>query len=562
MSFTGKFKIGLKYKKLSVVFFVLMISLSLFFLSFEQKEADRFEIVKNLDIFTSLFKEVNSLYVDETLPGELMNSGIEGMLNSLDPYTTFYPESEIEDYKIMTTGQYGGIGARIKNIKEKAVVDEIFENSPAMKTGLKTGDIIIKVDGKEITEKLAQDLSKLLKGTPGTDVEITVERPGLLNPLVFNFKREEIKISSVPFYGMINNEVGYIKMSSFTKQVSEEVKEAFLDLKKNKNMKKLIFDLRGNPGGLLFESINIVNFFTKKDEKVVETRGKIKDWTKVYKNINQPIDLEMPIVVLVDEGSASASEIVSGSLQDMDRAIILGNNTYGKGLVQTTVKLKYNTSLKITTAKYYIPSGRCIQEIDYSKKDSYGKGKKTPDSLFVNFKTKNGRNVKDGHGIQPDFIVEKKQKNPVVNTLIKDNYIFNFITNHLLSNKTIVDIDKVEISDLLFQEFMDYLIINKYNHITETESKLIELEKSAESEKLLNQINIKLIDIKNTLNENKLKEISNNKTEIKEALKQEIILRYYYQKGKIQISLKSDTYVLEALNLLNNPTLYNSYIIR
>ncbi len=546
-------------KKIILLPFVIL-SLSIIFYSFEQNESDRFEIVKNLDIFSNLFKEVNTLYVDETQPGELMKNGIEGMLSNLDPYTTFYPESEIEDYKIMTTGQYGGIGARIKKMNNQSVVDEIFENSPAMKTGLKTGDVIIEVDGKVITEKLAQDLSKVLKGTPGTDISIKVNRPGVKDAMTFTFKREEIKLSSVPYYGMINKEVGYIKMTSFTKEVSQEIKDAFLDLKKNKNMKKLIFDLRGNPGGLLFESINIVNFFTKKDEKVVETRGKIKDWTKVYKNINQPIDLEIPIVVLVDKGSASASEIVSGSLQDMDRALILGNNTYGKGLVQTTVKLKYNTSLKITTAKYYIPSGRCIQEIDYSEKG--GKGIKTPDSLYVNFKTKNGRLVKDGHGIQPDFLMENKEYNPLLNALLKENHIFNFVTDFTINNPKIADIEQFEISDELLQKFIDYLKNNEYTFTSLTEGKLLEIEATAEKEKLLNHINQDLIVLKEKLKNNKISEISNYKSEIKDALKQEIILRYYYQKGKIQVGLKSDAYVLEALSLLNDTVKFNSYIVR
>lgn len=360
-----------------------------------KETSNRFEIGKNLEVFTEVYKEVNALYVDGTKPGDMMKTGIDAMLESLDPYTVYYPESDIEDYKLMTTGQYGGIGARVRSINDYVVISEPFKGSPAQKAGLKAGDVILQVDGKDVKGKTTAELSKILKGNPGTSLTVKVERPGTENPFDITFKREKVQLESVPYHGMIDNEIGYIKMNSFTNNVSQDVKKAFLHLKQNPNFKNLVFDLRGNPGGLLNEAINTVGLFTKKNMKVVETRGKIEEWTKVYKTINTPIDREIPIVILINGGSASASEIVSGTLQDFDRAVILGQNSYGKGLVQTTRNLKYNTSIKVTTAKYYIPSGRCIQKLDYAHKDKKGKATEIPDSLLTEFKTQNGRTVLD-----------------------------------------------------------------------------------------------------------------------------------------------------------------------
>ena len=524
------------------------------------KATDRFELVKNLDIFSDLFTEVNNLYVDEVQSGELIQKGIDGMLSSLDPYTVYYPESEIEDYKLMTTGEYGGIGARIKTIKEEQVIRELFFGSPAVKAGLKVGDVLSAVDGNEIKKQSSYELSRLLKGNPGTDLTLTIKRPGLVDSFDVTFKREEIKISSVPYYGVLKDKIGYIKVTSFTRNVSEEVKKAFLSLKEHDQITSLILDLRGNPGGLLQESINMVNLFTKKGQKVVETRGKIERWNKQYKNLNKGLDKEIPLVVLVNKGSASASEIVSGSLQDLDRAIVVGSNTYGKGLVQTTVKLKYNTSLKVTTAKYYIPSGRCIQEINYANKDSKGVAEKKPDSLRVKFKTRNGRMVEDGHGIQPDVEVLSEEYSYIARGLLKENNVFNFVSDYLLTVDSIAEVNKYQVTDELFDAFVDF--VKKSDHIyhSNTESKIDATIIEAEDEGVAYLVKEGLQKLKEELNLHKIEELIKEEEEIKSMLKHEIITRFYFRKGRIESSLTEDKIVMKAQELLASKDLYEDYL--
>lgn len=541
------------------VYFSLIILVFVFTIS-SFKATNRFELVKSLEIFSDLFEEINTLYVDDIQAEELVKNGIDGMLESLDPYTVYYPESEIEDYKLMTTGQYGGIGARIRKVDDYLVIQEIFEGSPSMKAGLKPGDAILEVDGNEIKNQTSYELSKLLKGTPGTAVEMKILRLGTKKELTKTFNREEIKISSVPFHGMIDEEVGYIKMTSFTRQVSDELQAAFLELKKEKGMKKLVLDLRGNPGGLLVESINIVNLFTPKGTKVVETKGKIENWNKEYKNINKSIDEEIPIVVLVNEGSASASEIVSGALQDLDRAVILGKNTYGKGLVQTTVKLKYNSSLKVTTAKYYIPSGRCIQEVNYSKKDKNGRGVKKPDSLRLKFKTLNGREVEDGHGIQPDVELDKTPLNYIVKSILKENHIFNFINEYAAELDSVAIPSEFKLNSNVFDEFIQYLENKTFIYSSQTEKNLDKVLEKAEEEQLLDYVKTDLEAMQKKLNAKKIDEIRKHQKEIEKYLKKEIITRFYYRKGNIEISLKTDNVVNKAKEILNNQTLYKSYL--
>jgi len=545
--------------KLKYIGVTLLVVLSL--LSYSSfKATDRFELVKNLDIFYDLFIEVNNLYVDEVQAGDLMQKGIDGMLESLDPYTVFYPESEIEDYKLMTTGQYGGIGARIITINQQQIIKELFDGAPSVKAGLKVGDQLIEVDGNSVENKSSYELSRVLKGNPGTDVKVKILRPGIEESFSVTFKREEIQISSVPYFGVVGKDVGYIKVKSFTRNVSEEVKNAFLTLKKENKITSLILDLRGNPGGLLLESINMVNIFTKKGEKVVETRGKIERWNKQYKNLSRVTDESIPIVVLVNGGSASASEIVSGSLQDLDRAVIVGSNTYGKGLVQTTVKLKYNTSLKVTTAKYYIPSGRCIQEINYANKDEKGRAKKKPDSLRTKFKTRNGRTVEDGHGIQPDVELESSMISYVSEGLMREHHLFNFITNYLLAVDSIDSPKAYQVSDELFNDFVIFVQKkdNIYNSITE---KSVERTiKKAEKEHLDDLIKDELETIKVKITANKVKQVIREKEEIKKLLKNEIVSRFYYQKGKIETSLPEDIMVLKALEILKNDSLYSQHL--
>jgi carboxyl-terminal processing protease len=545
-------------------YYFLVGFLALFLLGFidEDDTSDRFEIGKNLDIFTELYKEVNKTYVEGTQPGDLMKTGIDAMLQSLDPYTVYYPESDIENYKLMTTGQYGGIGARIRKIDDYVVVGEPYEGFPAHKAGLKAGDVILKVDGNSVKAKSTSDLSDILKGNPGTSLSMLIQRPGKKEEFEINFKREKIQIKSVPYHGMLTDYVGYIKMRSFTRNVSKEVKDAFLELKKDKNFTSLIFDLRGNPGGLLHEAIKTVELFIGKGQEILESRAKISEWTDTYKTLNSPLDKKIDIVFLVDGGSASASEIVSGVMQDFDRAVVLGRRTYGKGLVQVTRKLKYNTSIKVTKAKYYLPSGRCIQAIDYSKRNSQGDAVKTPDSLLVKFTTKNGREVLDASGITPDVTIDKKKYNKIVTALLSKNIIFNYATQYVLKHDSISPAKEFELTNADYEDFVMYLKENDYDFETNTEKEVEALRKKAEKDDLLEQISTEIDLIEQKLINKKREQIYQEKKQIKKLLEVEIATRFYLQKGKIQSELSGDPDIEEALKVLSEKVRYQTLLSR
>lgn len=536
--------------------------LALFSISFidEGETSDRFEIGKNLDIFTELYKEVNKTYVESTQPGDLMKTGIDAMLQSLDPYTVYYPESDIENYKLMTTGQYGGIGARIRKIDDYVVVGEPYEGFPAHKAGLKAGDVILKVDGNSVKEKSTSDLSNILKGNPGTSLSMLIQRPGKKEEFEVNFKREKIQIKSVPYYGMLSDDVGYIKMRSFTRNVTKEVKDAFLELKKDKNFTSLVFDLRGNPGGLLHEAIKTVELFIGKGQEILESRAKISEWTDTYKTLNSPLDKKIDIVFLVDGKSASASEIVSGVMQDFDRAIVLGRRTYGKGLVQVTRKLKYNTSVKVTKAKYYLPSGRCIQAIDYSKKNSRGESVKIPDSLLAKFTTKNGREVLDASGITPDITIAKKKYDKIVTALLSKNIIFNYVTQYVLKHDSISSAEEFKLTDSDYEDFVMYLKKNDYDFETNTEKVVKALRKKAEKEELLEQISTEIDLIEQKLTDKKREQIYQEKKQIKKLLEVEIATRFYLQIGKIKNELSDDPDIEEALKVLSEKARYQKLL--
>lgn len=544
-------------------YYIIAGVIVLFFLSFleEGETSDRFEIGKNLDIFTELYKEVNRTYVEGTQPGDLMKTGIDAMLKSLDPYTVYYPESDIENYKLMTTGQYGGIGARIRKIDDYVVVGEPYEGFPAHKAGLKAGDIILKVDGNSVKEKSTNDLSKILKGNPGTSLSMLIQRPGKKEEFEVSFKREKVQIKSVPYYGMLTDDVGYIKMRSFTRNVSKEVKDAFFELKKSKNFSSLIFDLRGNPGGLLHEAIKTVELFLGKGQKILESRAKISEWTDTYKTLNSPLDKEIAIVFLVDGGSASASEIVSGVMQDFDRAIVLGRRTYGKGLVQVTRKLKYNTSIKVTKAKYYLPSGRCIQAIDYSKRNTRGEAIKTPDSLLVKFSTKNGREVLDASGITPDVIINKKKYDKIVVALISNNLIFNYVTQYSLKHDSIPPAEEFKLTDAEYEDFVMYLKDTEYDFETNTEKGIDALRIKAKKDDLLDQISKEIDLIEQKLTDKKREQLYQEKKQIKKLLEVEIATRFYLQNGKIQNELSEDPDIEEAIKVLSEKDRYQSLLL-
>ena len=517
-----------------------------------------FEIAKNLDIFTTVYRELNNYYVDETDPGKLMKTAIDKMLKSLDPYTNYIPESEIEDFQFMTTGQYGGIGAVITKRKDYVFISEPYKGFPAQKAGLIAGDKILEIDGESAKGKNTEEVSKALKGQPNTDVELLIERPYMKEPFTVNFKRQKISVKSVPYFSYVDDGIGYIKLRSFTRDCSKDIKEALLDLKKQGELRGLILDLRGNPGGLLNESVSIVNLFVEKGQEVVSTKGKIESWDKVYKASRPPIDLETPIVVLINQSSASASEIVAGAIQDLDRGIVIGKRSFGKGLVQQTKKLSYNSQLKLTVAKYYIPSGRCIQALDYSNRNEDGSVGKVPDSLMTAFKTKNGRTVYDGGGIKPDVEVEQDDISNLIISLIQERLFFDYATYFKHSNASLDS--SFTMNDKDFNSFVNFLSDKSYDYKTETEKALEELKSTSENENYFEFIESKFLDLSNEFEINKKNDLSRNKDIIKEILSEEIVSRYYFQEGRIRTSLKYDKEVQEAIKYLAQQNLYDSVL--
>lgn len=514
---------------------------------------DYFEISKNLDIFNAVYRELNIAYVDGTKPGQLMKTGIDAMLGSLDPYTNYYTENDIEDFRIMTTGEYGGIGAAVNDINGKIIISEPYEGFAAYKAGIRAGDQIVGVNGVNVEGKRSDEISTMLKGQAGTPVKLKVLKAGQTTPVELNLNREEIKTKAVPYFGILpNSETGYIKLISFTDNCSGEVKDALMDLK-SKNCKSLILDLRGNLGGLLLEAVNIVNFFTDKGQEVVFTKGKVTDWDKSYVSVNNPIDTQLPMVVLVDENSASASEIVSGALQDLDRAVIIGKRTYGKGLVQQTKPLVYNAQIKITVAKYYIPSGRCVQALDYSNKDEDGRVEKVPDSLITAFKTKNGRIVYDGAGVMPDIKTPEEKYDNILLSLISKYFLFNYATDYYLKHPTIAPVKDFQLTDAEYDQFLNFLKGKDYDYKTRSEVELDDLRKNAEEEKYFTDIKPEYDALVAKMRSNKKDDLVKYKAEIKKYLEEEIAQRYYFQKGRIEYSLKNDEDVKEANRIISDP---------
>ncbi|MBI3519791.1 MAG: S41 family peptidase [Bacteroidetes bacterium] len=532
-------------KKYSII--VCLCIASVFAFNFSQ---DYFEISKNLDVFNTLYRELNIAYVDETKPGQLMKTGIEAMLASLDPYTNYYTENDIEDYRYMTTGEYGGIGALIQDVDKKITITEPYEGFAAYNAGLRAGDEIVEVNNVNVIGKKTEDITTMLKGQAGTPIKLKVLRLGQTAPVEVNLKREEIKVKAVPYYSMLNTEVGYIKLTSFTDNCSGEVKEALLKLKE-KNCKSLIFDLRGNPGGLLQEAVNIVNLFVDKNNEVVSTKGKVKDWNKQYLSLYPPVDTQMPLVVLVDNNSASASEIVSGALQDLDRAVIVGQRSYGKGLVQQTRDLTYNTKLKVTVAKYYIPSGRCIQALDYTHKDEEGRVEKVPDSLITAFKTKNGRIIYDGAGILPDYKTEPVKYSNILGTLLNRNHVFTFVNHYLLKHPQYkATAANVTLSDEDYNDFVVYLKDKDYNYKTQCDFDLEDLKADAVNEKYYDDIKTEYEALLHKMASDKKSDLTKFKPEIKQFIEEEIASRFEFQRGRIETALRYDLEVAEAKKLL------------
>ncbi len=519
-----------------------------------------FEIAKNMELFTQLYKELNTYYVDDVDPNKLMTDGINKMLDGLDPFTNYITGADLDEYQLQTTGKYGGIGSRIAKIGDNVVITDPYEGYPAQKAGLQAGDAILEIDGKVATKYNSDEVSQLLKGEPNTKITVKVRKAVSNEEKIITFNREEIKIENVPYFGMVNDKIGYIKLTMFTDNASVEVQDALKALKKNPNLKGVILDLRGNGGGLLNEAINICNTFVEKGTNIVNTKGKIQEANMQYSTTGKAVDTEIPLAVLTDGGSASASEIVSGSMQDLDRGVVIGQNTYGKGLVQITKPIAYKSKLKVTISKYYIPSGRCIQRIDYSHRSYDGIASALPDSLRKEFKTKVGRIVKDGAGVEPDVKTEEERIAPISIALYSNNHIFNFSNQYKYNHAQLRDGNNFILTDDEYATFIDFLKGKDYEYKTASEYKLAELKKSIKDDNFSSEILKVIGDLETQIKHDKSKDLMKYKPEIEKLLEQEIVSRYTYEKGKIANSLKDDTEVKKAIEILSDSVVYKSML--
>ncbi len=539
-----------------ITFAVLVISVFTTAYIFRNESKD-FKLQKNLDIFYSLIRELNAFYVDELKPDELFKESIDEMLNELDPYTTYYPESESDDFAFITTGKYGGIGSLIRKMGDYTVLTQIYKGFPADLSGLEAGDILKKINGESLKGLSAEEVSEKLKGEPNTELSLTIERQG--EEIEKKVVRKRITIPPVPYFGMIDNETGYIKFTNFTHNCSADVRDALLSLLEEQGAKKIILDVRLNPGGLLTEAVEIVNFFVGPGHEVVSTRGRVERYDHTYKTTRQSIDENVPLVVLINRGTASAAEILAGAIQDLDRGVIVGQRSYGKGLVQISRPLSYNATLKVTTAKYYIPSGRCIQAIDFSHRNEDGSVGYIPDSLTSEFETLHGRIVKDGGGISPDYLVEADQLSLFSTELYYvRSLIFDFATDFYWDNPEIAEPSKFKISDETYRMFEDFLVEKDFTYESATESSLKRLAEVAEREKYYENNKSLFEELKKSLDHNLHKDLIIFKDELTLLLEDEIIGRYYYEEGVIKHSLDQDKQLGKALEILNDENLYVS----
>ena len=546
----------MKYLKL---FLVLLVFTALN--TNAQTKKNNFEISKSIDIYNNVLRQLNMYYVDEIDPAELNESAINAMLEGLDPYTVFINESQIEDVKLMTTGEYGGIGAIIQYFDGNSQISEPYEGFPAAKAGLIPGDIFLEVNGIDVTGKNTSEVSELLKGTPGTIVKLKMQRPGEKEPFVKELKREKIKIDNIPYYTVFDNGVGYAILSQFTKDCARELKDVIVEMKKNHELKGFILDLRGNGGGLLAEAVDIVNMFVPKNKLVVYQKGKVAEHNYNHYTQHEPLDLDIPLVILVNEGSASASEIVSGSIQDFDRGVIVGQRTFGKGLVQNIFPMSYNTQIKVTVAHYYLPSNRCIQEIDYSKKkknatDTLAKN----DTLGEAFHTANGRVVYEGHGIQPDVKIEPTMASTITMNLYAKNLFFKYANKYYREHKSIKSAKDFQISDAEYEDFMQFVKDEGFTFTSQSEKEIKELERIAKLEGYLEDIQPMLDEAKAKIEVEKTKDLIDNRGEIEEMLEAEIVSRYYYQKGRIIATLDDDPELARAFEIILNQEEYNNIL--
>lgn len=534
---------------------VLPIIAIIIFLSTTAFRNDFFEIAKQIEIFTTMFKELNMNYVDETNPGDLMDTAIKSMLDDLDPYTRFYNEQDVEASRINNAGDYTGIGAKVLTLKDKLVIVEPYKNYAADKAGLKAGDEIIKVDNVVVSD-FKDDAANLLQGAAGTEVSITYKRQGKTNTV--KIIRESLEIRAVPHYSMIDDKTGYIVLRKFNNKASSETLGALRALK-NQGAKQLILDLRGNPGGLLNEAVNVTNIFVPKNQLVVTTKSKVKKYNKTYYTKRDAIDTEIPLVVLIDGRSASASEIVSGALQDMDRAVVVGTRSFGKGLVQRPKPLTYGTQMKITISRYYTPSGRCIQALDYWNRDENGKATRVKKENYNEFKTRNGRPVYDGGGVQPDIEIEFAKETPITKAILNENLVFNFATDYYYSNN-VDDLTTFTLSDNEFKKFKNFIKTTGFNFETKTEKALSDAMDIAKEEELEGVINSEYHNLSAALQAYKSNAIDANKMQLKSLLTDEIIKRYFYSEGLYTYYTANNPEIKKAISIFNNPNQYRSIL--
>ena len=534
---------------------ILPLLAGVIFLSTTAFKNDFFEIAKQIEIFTTLFKELNMNYVDETNPGDLMDTAIKSMLKDLDPYTNFMNEQDVEAARINNTGDYTGIGAKVKTLKNKLVIIEPYKNYPADKAGLKAGDEIIKV-GNILVESYEENAGDLLKGASDSSIEVTYKRQG--KTLTSTIKRAEVEIKAVPHFSMISDKTGYIVLSAFSRKASAETNYALRDLKAQ-GAERIILDLRGNPGGLVNEAINIVNLFVPKGQLVVTTKSKVEKYNKTYYTQNEPIDKEIPLVILIDNNSASASEIVSGSLQDLDRAVIVGSRSFGKGLVQRPKILTYGTQVKITISRYYTPSGRCIQALDYWHRNEKGEAVRVKQENYNVFKTKNGRKVFDGGGVYPDVLVGSQKTSPITNAIINNDFIFNYATSYYY-NHSIDDINSLKLTDSDFKDFKDYLKTNDFSFETDTEKALYKAFETAEKEELNDNIKTDFNTLISNLNKSKTTVVDENKGYLLKLLTEEIVKQYAYREGLYEYYKIHNSEIKKATEILKNPSVYLGYL--
>lgn len=538
---------------------VAIVLITVAFFSFKSGDDRNFQIAKNLDIFNSIVKELDMFYVDTIDPNKTIREGIDNMLYSLDPYTVYYPENDQDELEMMVKGSYGGIGSLIRyNPKSKyTVIAEPYEGMPAAESGLKAGDLLLEIDGKDL--KGNSDVSTLLRGQVGTSFKLKVQRPGVKEPLEFNIVRRSIQMPTIPYYGVMDGQVGYINLSSFSGSPSKDFKKAFLDLKKQ-GITSLVIDLRNNGGGLLDQAVEIVNMFVPRGKTIVTTKGKIKQASNTYKTLREPLDTDIPIAVLVNSGTASSSEILSGSLQDLDRAVIVGNRTYGKGLVQVPRSLPYGGNLKITTSKYYIPSGRCVQAIDYAHRNEDGSVARIPDSLTTVFHTAAGREVRDGGGVSPDIEVKQERLPNILFYLVRDNLIFDYATDYCLKHPVIASAKEFELADADYEEFKNKVKGADFKYDQQSEKILNTLKEAAEFEGYMKDASDEFKALENKLKHNLDRDLDYFSKDIKKMIAEEIIKRYYYQEGAIIQQLKDDKDLDEAVKVLTNPERYQQIL--